>query len=182
MNKTINTTLAGIFTLLIILNFASALVVDADYITLYPGGEGKVTIEIENNENFDIEDVSVNLELGSKPIFNELGMIVGETAALPFTIIGSSERNIDEIDEDDEDDVTFTLKTSTNIVPGDYNIPYVIKYVDAENTTEDFEKKGSFGLRVSAKTELDFLVEVKDNAIVGEEGKISLEIINKGLG
>jgi hypothetical protein len=40
----------------------------------------------------------------------------------------------------------------------------------------------SFGIRVSAKTEIDFSVDLRDNAIVGREGRVSLEIINRGLG
>lgn len=142
----------------------SALVVDTDYITIYPGEQGKIEIEIENNDNFDIEDVSFALNLEN----------------LPFTSVGSSEKNIDEIDEDDDETVSFTLKASTDIQPGDYNIPYLVKYLNVDDD-EDLEKEGSFGLRVSAKTEVDFAIEVRDNAIVGQEGRISLEIINKGL-
>jgi len=78
--------------------------------------------------------------------------------------------------------VSFTLRASTDIVPGDYNIPYTLTYINAENSTESFEKTGSFGLRVSAKTDLDFALEIRENAIVGDEGRISLEVINKGLG
>jgi hypothetical protein len=179
--KTILPTLS-IFLFLISLNLISGIVVDSNYITIYPGEEGKVTIEIDNNENFDIEDVSIALELGGKKIFNEFGVIVGETEGLPFTVVGSSERDIDDIDEDDDDRVSFTLRASTDITPGDYNIPYMIKYANAEEDDETFEKSGSFGLRVSAKTEIDFAAEVNEDAIVGNEGKISLEIINKGLG
>ena len=170
----------GIFFLLS-LNLTSALAINADYITIYPGEEGRVNIEIDNNENSDIEDVSISIDLGAQPIYNELGMLVGETEALPFSIIGSSERDTDDIDEGDEEKVSFTLKTSSDIVPGDYNIPYVVKYTNAEDN-EELEKTGSFGLRVSAKTELDFSAETKDVPIVDEEGTISLEIINKGLG
>jgi len=167
MNSKITLPIFALIFLVLTLNFASAIIVDADYITIYPGEEGKITIEIENNENFDIEDISV-------------GLVLDE---IPFTVVGSSERDIDDIDEDDDDSVTFTLKASTDITPGDYNIPYVVKYFNADNSSaEEKEKTGSFGLRVSAKTEIDFGVEIKDNAIVGDEGRISLEIINKGLG
>lgn len=158
--------ITSIFVLLFSLSFASALVVDADYITTFPGEDGRIVIELENNEDFDIEDVSVTL-------------ILDET---PFTSVGSSEKDIDEIDEDDEETVSFTLRASSDITPGDYNIPYEIRYVNSEDEDEDFKKEGSFGLRVSAETELDFVVEVRGNAIVGEEGQISLEVINKGLG
>ena len=156
----------GILFLVLTLSFASAIVVDADYITIYSGESGRVSVEIENNENFDIEDISLALELSD----------------LPFTSVGSSEKDVDDIDEDDEDTVSFTLRASTDIVPGDYNIPYILTYVNAENNTENFEKTGSFGLRVSAKTDLDFSIETNEDAVVGKEGRIIIEIINRGLG
>jgi len=89
---------------------------------------------------------------------------------------------LDDLDESDDDSVTFTIRASTDITPGDYNIPYVVKYTNVEdsNATQE-EKTGSFGLRVSAKTNIDFSVETKNN-IVGQQGKISLKIVNKGLG
>lgn len=173
--KTKILTITSIFILLISLNIASALIVDSNYITLYSGEEGKVTLNIENNENFDIEEISVQILL--------INILPDKTPVpLPFTIIGSSEKDVDDIDEDDDDSVSFTLKASTDITPGDYNIPYLIKYLNAEEDNESFEKTGTFSLRVSAKTELDFTAEVNENAIVNEAGKISLELINKGLG
>ena len=152
--------------LVLTLNFASALVVDADYVIIYPGESGSVKVEVDNNFNFDIEDVSIALILDD----------------IPFTSVGSSEKGLDDLDESDDDAITFTILASTDIVPGDYNIPYVVKYTDAEdsNSTQE-EKTGSFGLRVSAKTNIDFSVETKDN-IVGQQGRISLKIVNKGLG
>ena len=168
-NKIFNKLTFGVFGIILAifaLSFASSIVVDADYITLFPGEEGRITVEIENNENFDIEDVSVAL-------------ILDNTS---FTTVGSSERDVDDINEDDDESVTFTLRASTDMDPGDYNIPYLVKFTNEENDSERFEKEGSFGIRVSARTEIDFSVEVRDNAIVGRKGKISLEIINKGLG
>jgi len=166
MNTQITKSILGILFLVLTLNSVSAIVVDADYITIYSGESGRVSVEIENNENFDIEDISLALELSD----------------LPFTSVGSSEKDVDDIDEDDEDTVSFTLRASTDIVPGDYNIPYTLTYINAENSTESFEKTGSFGLRVSAKTDLDFSIETNEDAVVGEEGRIIIEIINRGLG
>lgn len=158
----------GFFLLVLITGFAVGIIVDSTYETIYPGESKKIILEIENNENFDIEDVSLALDLSN----------------LSFTVVGSSEKDVDDIDEDDDESVSFTLRASTDITPRDYNIPYILKYVnaEAENESEGLEKTGSFGLRVSAKTDLDFVVDVQDNAIIGEEGEISLEIINKGLG
>ena len=162
----IPTIIAGALLLVLTINLISAIIVDADYITLYPGEEGRVTLNVENNENFDIEDVSVAIDLSK----------------VPFTSVGSSTKDIDDIDEDDDDSVSFTMRPSTDISPGDYDIPYAVKYVNAGNNTEDFTKNGSFGIRVSARTDLDFSVEVRETAILGKEGQVSLEIVNRGLG
>lgn len=159
--------------LLSVISIASALLVNADYITIYPGEEGRVTIKVENNENFDIEDVSVGI------VLNTIAS-AGEIVSLPFTFIGDSEKDLDDLNENDDDSASFTIKPSTNIKPGDYNVPYIIKYTNI-NTDKIEQKQGSFGLRVSAKTDLDFGVETKDE-IVGKQGKLSLEIINRGLG
>ena len=164
--KTTQKFIFGIFLLVLTLSFASAISVDAEYITIFPGQSGTLDIEIDNNGAFDIESVSIALELDG----------------LSFTSVGSSEKDFDDVDEDDDETKRFTLRANTDIVPGDYNIPYTLTYINAENDTESFEKTGSFGLRVSAKTDLDFALEIRGNAIVGEEGRISLEVINKGLG
>jgi hypothetical protein len=156
--------LLTIFALFISFSFISALSVDADYASIYPGEEGKVSVELNNNNNFDIEFVSMALNLGT----------------LPFITVGSSEKNVGEINEDDEESVTFTIKPSTDITPGDYEIPYTLKYTNVD-TGISTTKTGSFGLRVNAKTELAFSVESKNN-VINQKGKITLKIINKGLG
>lgn len=153
----------GIF-LLLSLSFCSAIFVEADYITIYPGEDGSVQINVDNNENFDIEDVFVALILED----------------LPFSAVGSSEKDLDNLNDGDDDSATFTIKASTGIAPGDYNIPYVVKYTNEDDNISS-TKTGSFGLRVSAKTDIDFSVETK-NPIIGQKGEVSLKIINKGLG
>lgn len=156
----------GIILLMALAGFVSAVVVDADYVTTYPGKDGKISIKVDNNENFDIAEVSLALDLSK----------------VPFSSIGSSEKSYDDLNDGDDDTSAFTLVPSTDIVPGDYEIPYILKYVDADNNSITYEKSGSFGIRVSAKTDLDFSVEVDGNGIVGEKGSFSVEIINRGLG
>ena len=164
--QTLTKSLAGIVFLVLAITFASALVVDINFVTLYPGESERVEVEIDNNENFDIVDISMALELSD----------------VPFTAVGSSEKDLDDLDKDDDDRVVFTLRASTDATPGDYNIPYTVTYFDVDNDDDELEKEGTFGIRITAKTEIDFAVEIRGNAIVGEEGRISLEIINKGLG
>ncbi|MDP4039106.1 MAG: hypothetical protein Q8P57_00800 [Candidatus Pacearchaeota archaeon] len=154
------------------LNFASSQIISGDstrisaeYITLFPGEEKTITLEIKNDNNYDIEDVSIKL------LLNDLN----------FISIGNSEKTESEIREDDKETFVFKLKASRDIIPGDYNIPYKLRYGISNAVNGTIEREGSFGLRVSALTELDFSIRT-ENAIVGERGKITLEIINKGLG
>src|SRR3989338_6346235 len=169
--KRINLTLITIaFVFLLSLNFIAPISVDADYITIYSGEEGKITLKMDNNEDFDVKRVSISLDLDK----------------LPFTTVGSSEKDIDDIDENDDDSVSFTLRASSDIEPGDYDIQYTLKYSNADSIDEEsYTKEGTFGLRVSAKTDLDFSVETRgkeiNSPIVGKEGRISLEVINRGL-
>ena len=160
------------------ISFASAILVDTNYITVYPGEEGKVSINVENNENFDIEDVSVSLVLST---VSPTGTVV----SVPFAIIGSSTKDLDDLNEDDDDSASFTLRASNDAKSGDYNIPYVVAYTK-EGDINQSKSEGTFSIRVSAETDLDFGADVKgatiDSAIVGQKGKITLEIINKGLG
>lgn len=174
MQKNKFSLIIGIFIFLVVfINFSSAqnftftgestgVSLDADYIVLFSGEEGRINIEVKNNLDNEIENVIVKLNLEN----------------LPFIAVGSSERDIDEIDDDDSEDVFFRIKTSTDAIPGNYNIPYQILY--KENSVLK-TKTGSFGIRISAKTNLDFSVETQNN-IINQQGRMSLRIINKGFG
>jgi hypothetical protein len=166
MNKK-NTTIifAMILVLIAGLKLASAVTVDANYLTIYPGEQGKITLRINNNEDFNMKSITASIALDN----------------LPFTSVGSSEQDVDDIDKDDYDSASFTIKASEGITPGDYQIPYIITYTNSK-TDVVLKKIGSFGIRVSAQTQLDYVVQVTGNAIEGQQGKVSLEIINRGLG
>lgn len=140
----------------------AAVAVDAEYVTIFPGEEGEITVEVENNEGSQIDSVSVELILDN----------------LPFTAVGSNVKETDDIDDDEDEDFKFKIRASNEVSTGDYTIPYKVTY---KIGTDAFEKTGSFGLTVGAKTELDFSIETKDN-IVGLQGTVSLKIINSGLG
>jgi len=83
------------------------------------------------------------------------------------------------IDEDEKETFNFEIKSSSDLPPGDYNIPYQLKYFDQNGSS--VTKEGTFGISVSAKTELVYEILEEDN-IVGSKGKIYLKIINQGLG
>ena len=167
-SKNVTLTIFSILFLVLTLNLISAVIVEsvsAD--KFYPGQTGKVSISLENNLEDDTQEVSFALNLNSQ-------------TTPGFTTQGASEKSQDEIQEGDSESFSFAIKVGNDVKPGDYNIPYTIKYTNSV-TDETFTKTGSFGVSVGAETELDFAVETKD-AIIGRQGKVSLEIINEGLG
>jgi len=165
MKKNFSLTIFSILFLVLTLNLVSAVIVESvDAQEIKPGENGKVTLNVKNTLSDDIEDVSVVLVLGTTP----------------FTTVGSSEDSEDGIKDGDKESFSFTLKSPNNIKPGDYNIPYSITYTVQDETAPTI-KTGSFGITVSAETELGFAIETKD-AVVGKQGKVSLEIINSGFG
>ena len=149
-------------------SFASAITVSSlTQGKLYPGEQATISLSIKNTLNQDVEDVSMNL-------------LLEETK---FISVGGSEESIDEIREDKDKSFDFTLKASQDIAPGDYNIPYVISYTDPNPSSDGkkIEKKGSIGVTVSARTELDYIASA-ENPVIGQQGKVSLKIVNRGFG
>ena len=129
----------------------------------FPGEESNLDITIRNTINEDVEDVSLNL------VFTNL----------PFIPIGGSERSTDKIKEDKEKTFSFTIKSSQDIAPGNYNIPYTLGYTNSNS--EKIIKQGSIGVVVSANTELKISTELENN-VLGQKGKITLKIVNSGFG
>ncbi len=148
--------------LVLALHLASAVTLNSVFVDEFaPGSEGTINIEIENILSDDVQDVSLSLNTGS----------------LPFIVIGSSEQSVEEIEEDDDEEFLFRLKASTEIEPGQYEIPYTLNYKinDKEKTRE-----GTIGVRVVANPELAFSISAT-NPIIGQKGQVSLKIINKGF-
>lgn len=154
-----------IFGILISAHLISSLPLNVDQKRLYPGEKTKISIDIENTLDDDIEDVSLVLDLSNTQ----------------FTSISGSETNIDNIDSDDKESLDFDIKASQSIKPGDYNIPYTLTYTIDDNNLTKKTEKGAFGITVGAKTELTYTIETETN-VIGQKGKLSLKIVNKGLG
>jgi hypothetical protein len=151
-------------------SLASAMIIDnVDQDALYPSQETTITIDIKNTLNYDVNDVSLTL------LFKEL-----TNGALQFSPVGSSEDGVDEIQEDDKEEFNFNIKAANNLQPGDYNIPYELVYYYGTNSTK-VTKTGAIGVQVNSKLNLDFIVSAS-NPVIGEKGKISLKVINQGLG
>ncbi|OIO42638.1 hypothetical protein COU56_03630 [Candidatus Pacearchaeota archaeon CG10_big_fil_rev_8_21_14_0_10_31_9] len=154
----------AIFLLLITANLSYAMIVSSvNQGEHFPGEESNLDITIKNTINANAEDVSLNL------VFTNL----------PFIPIGGSERSTNKLKEDKEKTLSYIVKSSQDIAPGNYNIPYVLSYTDSSN--ERITKQGSLGVVVSANTELKISTEL-DNNVLGQKGKITLKIVNSGFG
>ena len=158
-------TLFALFTLIILLaslSLTSALVIDSvSGSTVLPGETTSLSVEIENNLQDDVDDVSFSLDLSN----------------LPLTSVGSTEDSVDEIEEDDDEIFGFKIKANNDATPGDYNLPYTLTYKESD---DNFTKTGTIGLTISASTELSYSASTENN-ILDEQGKVTLKIVNTGF-
>lgn len=136
---------------------------------IQPGEKVSLGINIKNNMNQDITDVVVKLNL------NNAQQII------PFAPYQSSnEDKIDEINEDDNERANFDLITFSDASSGVYMIPVQATYI-LENGTSKEEDLGYISVTINAKPKIDVSSE-NSFLIKGQGGKITLKIINSGLG
>jgi hypothetical protein len=159
MQKQTKIIFGALFMLVLTLSLTSAMVVKSvEANNFQPGSQQDITVQIKNTLSDDATSVSLTLDLTN----------------LPFSMIGL-EDNPDEISEDDTENYDFTIRATSSAKAGDYQIPYTISYNG--NAT----KKGTFTLTVEADPQLIYSVSA-DTPIVGSKAKVTLKIINKGLG
>lgn len=144
------------------IGFASSLSVDSVTVdTVSPGEEGIIRIEVENDRNEDIDSLSVRL------IFPNSNIIP----------IGSSDEFLNTLEEDEEESFIFRFRVSNSLPAGTYSIDYKISY---EEGNEEIEQEGSIGIVVSAEPEIEIIANAQ-SAIIGQQAKLDVRIINKGL-
>jgi hypothetical protein len=152
---------------LFFINLASAISIDqVTQDKLYPGEQAGVNIEVKNTLDDSIENVNLMLDLSNTN----------------FISVGSASDSIDEIFDGDTETFNFEIKASSDIKPGDYNVPYILTYniPNSVNSTGIVIERGTVGISVGAKTELDYFA-LTENPVVGQKGTVSLKIINSGL-
>ncbi len=152
-----------------IIGFASALTI-SDVSTspseVEPGKTTDITIKLENDGNNDLTDVSVSLDLTNVPSF------------APYD--SSSEQSFDEILESKSKQAEFKLIALNDAKSGIYKIPVLIKY--SEDTTGSLPKTktGLISIIINSKPTID--IQASDGLLIkGQEGKINIQIVNKGL-
>lgn len=161
--KPLFTILLALFFTLQLVSIANALTitnVDVSPNEIVPNGKTEVRINIENNLNEDVEDVSLSLELSK----------------VPFAPEKTSEYFFDEIRKDKSKEAVFELVVDADASPGTYKIPVVISY-KYNNQTKT--RSSYFSIKVNAKPKLDFSI---DSIILkNQKNKMQIQITNTGL-
>mgnify|MGYP001604968839 CR=1 FL=1 len=143
-----------------------------------PGEKFSLDLKIENNLNEKVKDVVASLVLNANvnPI---TGQII--SPAVPFAPYQSSnEVRIDSINEDDDEKASFDLIASSDSISGIYTIPVKIKY-NYNNGTVAPEENFIVSVIINAKPNIE--ISSENNILIkGTNGKISIRIINSGLG
>ena len=95
-NKQIMAIILGIFLVLSLVSLVSALTISSVDTTnqIKPGDTAEVIITLENNGDYDVEDVSVKLDLTLVPF-------------APFD--SSSEKSVDTVDKDNDQTFRFNV-------------------------------------------------------------------------
>ncbi|MEK6889912.1 MAG: hypothetical protein AABX35_01865 [Nanoarchaeota archaeon] len=160
--KTYTKILTLLIAFMLCLNLASALTVrSTSDNTFKPGQESQINVEVENNFADDVKNVVISLN------FKEL----------PLIPTRSSEKSIDQIDNDDSEPFSFLIKVSQDAKPGDYEIPYTLKY---NFNNSDKTSSGTIGVRIFSQPDLTFSLST-ETPVIGSKGKIELKIVNKGF-
>lgn len=157
--------LAGIF----FINLASALVIDSVSVnpsTIAPGQTADIFISLNNNEDYDLQDVSVSLDFTNVPL-------------APYN--SASQYTIGEIREDKTKEAEFKVIAFENSA-GIYKIPVKIIYTsDEENSTaKPIEINSLISVIVNSKP----VIKVDYNGgllLKNKNNKVTFKIINKGL-
>lgn len=129
-----------------------------------PGGTSNIQIEIKNEGDHDIEDVSVLLDL--------------KDSSLPFAPFdSSSEYSFDEIREGKTKTANFKIITLNDAKSGIYKIPLEISYVEKD---EAKTKSSLISAIVNSKPIME--VNYEDGLLLkGKNNQLSFRIVNKGL-
>ena len=88
-----------------------------------PGKMFTISVDIENNDNINAENIAVNLNLQN----------------LPFSA-DTIEVDFDEIKEDKSKSADFNLKSFDSATPKEYSIPIEISYYDSDDLTKLIKK------------------------------------------
>ena len=137
-----------------------------------PGEKGEITIRVKNSADIVLRAIGIQLGLVT---------VQGSSISdLPFIPTNSAtEKKINRLNVGEIQDFVYTIQAYPDANPGYYKLPLAINFYDDEGTQT--ESQDYVGIIVKAKPELKVYLE--DTSITGpeQEGKVTLQFVNKGI-
>ncbi len=181
MEKTIKITIAVLLGIYVIsmLSMTSALTINSvntNPSEIAPGETSTVDIKLENDGEYNIFDVSV--ELIFRELIKDSFGNVASIEEIPFAPYGSSsEDSFDKIEEGDDETARFKIITLNNAKSGIYKIPVEITY-----TEESAVKTKNSLISLTVNSEPIIGASLEDGLLLKEkENEVNIKIVNKGL-
>ena len=132
---------------------------------IQPGQEAQVKINVKNQANFLLKDITLKLDLTSN--------------ILPFAPIKSvTEQRMDSLSESQETQFIFDIISLPSAKPDIYKIPIKITYYDQFN--QFYTKDDVIALIVSSTPALNVNIE-KSELIESKKETLSINLVNRGL-
>lgn len=122
-----------------------------------------IRLNLDNNEDDTIRNINIDLNLHD----------------IPLKII--SQDGINKINKNDEEIISQTLQVLPGSMSKIYSIPATITYENDANPGIILKKETVLTLVINEKPELD-ITSKTDSLIKGQKSKITVKVINKGLG
>jgi len=130
-----------------------------------PGEQGIISLEIENERDHDMRDVSIVLDLSD----DNLPIAPVDSSASVF---------VDEFDVGDDERIEFSLIVLPEAALGVYKIPVLVTYTGYNDSLYEIEEMIS--LIVASEPKLSLRIDDPD-FIIGDFADISIGIVNEGL-
>lgn len=151
--------------ILFLMELAYAVNIDnVETIKLEPGKSGTINLDVENDHDFDVKELSISLDFSGEipiaPYYSSAGAFIGD------------------LDEGDDESLSFGVIASADAELGLYKIPVLISYKD--ETDQNYEQVDFIGILIESKPNIGVILD-DPNYLVGDGGEVSVKVINRGL-
>lgn len=128
-----------------------------------PGEKFQIKLDLLNTGENTAKNVSVQLK-----------------ASYPISVIGLSEKNINELSEDEEEQLNFSLKIEETAIEGTYPLEFLINYEDDSGNT--YTKNYVANISVKGEKELTLVLSEssKTDIYSDDEATLTFNIMNNG--
>jgi len=128
-----------------------------------PGESASIAIIVKNTAESEIKDLTITLN----------------TNGIPFALKNTAEQHLESLGELDEKEFDFDVSVLADAEIKTYKIPLSIEYYDSYGNK--YDKNESISFEVYEAPNMELSVE-KNELVMGMPSKLTVKILNKGLG